>query len=395
MGRHSQTMDSSLLGAPAKTRTSRCAAISIGVNVVLATIGFAAIASSSFGGNLAAAQTFAAVRPMAANRLGRQQMNMGINRMASGARFQQQPRFAPVRAELDQKIEGATIEEFLVDAEPKLQKAIFGMFSACKEVGYKIRTASCDKQACFNAFGDEQLAIDVLADTVIFENLKASGAVATASSEEEPTEVPMGGEGYSVAFDPLDGSSVIDTNFAVGTIWGTWPGDRLVGVTGRQLKSAGIAVYGPRTTITLAVDNMDHAHEFLLVDDDGPMNGQWIKTNEFRSINEGKLIAPGNLRATQDNEGYMALFNYWLENQYQLRYTGGMVPDVNQMMVKGKGVFVNSPNTKSKLRTLYEVAPIGYLIEKAGGKSSDGEKSVLDIMIEQTEQTSQVCYGSA
>jgi sedoheptulose-bisphosphatase len=74
-----------------------------------------------------------------------------------------------------------------------------------------------------------------------------------------------------------------------------------------------------------------------------------------------------------------------------------MVPDVNQMMVKGKGVFVNvnSPNTKSKLRTLYEVAPIGYLIEKAGGKSSDGEKSVLDIMIEQTVQTSQVCYGSA
>lgn len=60
------------------------------------------------------------------------------------------------------------------------------------------------------------MAIDILANNAIFESLKRSGVVATASSEETPTEDPMGGEGYSVAFDPLDGSSVIDTNFAVG-----------------------------------------------------------------------------------------------------------------------------------------------------------------------------------
>lgn len=59
-------------------------------------------------------------------------------------------------------------------------------------------------------------------------------------------------QGYSVAFDPLDGSSIIDTNFAVGTIFGVWPGSKLVGVTGRQLAGAGMAVYGPRTTITVA-----------------------------------------------------------------------------------------------------------------------------------------------
>ncbi|CAN0573939.1 unnamed protein product, partial [Ectocarpus sp. 12 AP-2014] len=126
------------------------------------------------------------------------------------------------------------------------------MFAACKEIAYKIRTASCDKMACFNEFGDEQLAIDVLANNVIFENLKASGCCATASSEETPVEDPMGGEGYSVAFDPLDGSSIIDTNFAVGTIFGVWPGSRLVGVSGRDLAAAGMAVYGPRTTMTVA-----------------------------------------------------------------------------------------------------------------------------------------------
>mmetsp|Transcript_28591 Transcript_28591/g.48008 ORF Transcript_28591/g.48008 Transcript_28591/m.48008 type:complete len:356 (-) Transcript_28591:189-1256(-) len=289
-----------------------------------------------------------------------------------------------------------TIEDWLELCEPGLKKTTMGMFRACKEIAYKIRTASCDKMACFNEFGDEQLAIDILANNVIFQNLKNSGSCATASSEETPTEDPMGGKGYSVAFDPLDGSSIIDTNFAVGTIWGTWEGEKLTGVTGRGIKAAGMAVYGPRTTITLAISNMEGAHEFLLVDDFSAMHGQWIKTNEFNGIESGKLIAPGNLRATQDNEGYSKLFNYWVENMYQLRYTGGMVPDVNQLMVKGKGVFVNcaSKNTKSKLRVLYEVAPIGYIIEKAGGKSSDGSGSVLDILIEDTEQVSQVAFGA-
>eukprot|EP00599_Poterioochromonas_sp_BG-1_P005057 CAMPEP_0173147844 /NCGR_PEP_ID=MMETSP1105-20130129/9368_1 /TAXON_ID=2985 /ORGANISM="Ochromonas sp., Strain BG-1" /LENGTH=361 /DNA_ID=CAMNT_0014062389 /DNA_START=161 /DNA_END=1246 /DNA_ORIENTATION=- len=288
------------------------------------------------------------------------------------------------------------IEEYLAQTEPGLKKAMLGMFRACKEIAYKIRTASCDRMACFNDFGDEQLAIDILANNVIFQNLKNAGSVAIASSEENPTEEPMGGKGYSVAFDPLDGSSVIDTNFAVGTIWGIWEGDHLTGVSGRQLRAAGIAVYGPRTTITMAVDSIPYAHEFLLVDDFSANHGQWIKSNEFKSIDEGKLIAPGNLRATQDNPGYNELFSYWLKNQYQLRYTGGMVPDVNQLLVKGKGIFLNvaSKNTKSKLRVLYEVAPIGFLVEKAGGKTSDGDKSVLDIMIQNTEQVSQVAMGS-
>jgi len=118
-----------------------------------------------------------------------------------------------------------TIEEWLEIAEPKLKKATIAMFQACKEIAYKVRTASCDKMACFNEFGDEQLAIDILANNVIFSRLKDSGVVATASSEETPVEDPVGGMGYSTAFDPLDGSSIIDSNFAVGTIWGTWPGN--------------------------------------------------------------------------------------------------------------------------------------------------------------------------
>lgn len=113
---------------------------------------------------------------------------------------------------------GEPLEDWLYRVEKDLGKCTRAIFAACKEVAYKIRTASCDKMACFNDFGDEQLAIDVLADKVIFDNLSSSGVVATASSEENPSEVSLtpGGK-FSVAFDPLDGSSIIDTNFSVGT----------------------------------------------------------------------------------------------------------------------------------------------------------------------------------
>lgn len=165
---------------------------------------------------------------------------------------------------------GETFEDWLMDnnVSNTLNKTLRAMFASCKEISYKIRTASCAKSACFNEFGDEQLAIDLLADKVIFENLRECGTCATASSEEVPEEVAINSNGsFSVAFDPLDGSSIIDTNFSVGTIFGVWPGSKLTGITGNTLAASGLAVYGPRTTISLAVDGIEGAHEFLLIDD--------------------------------------------------------------------------------------------------------------------------------
>ncbi|MGG6532962.1 UNVERIFIED_CONTAM: hypothetical protein C3P02_20180, partial [Clostridioides difficile] len=113
-------------------------------------------------------------------------------------------------------------------------------------------------------------------------------------------------------------------------------------------------------------------------------------------IGEGKLFSPGNLRATFDNPDYDKLINYYVKEKYTLRYTGGMVPDVNQIIVKEKGIFTNvtSPSTKAKLRLLFEVAPLGFLVEKAGGYSSDGRQSVLDKVIESLDERTQVAYGS-
>eukprot|EP00899_Mesostigma_viride_P011022 jgi/Mesvir1/19921/Mv13191-RA.2 len=309
---------------------------------------------------------------------------------ASRARVASKAAPSPVRAEI-----GDTLEEFLVKAtpNPKLRQMMQSLGEALRTIAFKVRTASCSQISCTNTFGDEQLAVDVLADKLMFEACRYSGVCLSACSEEVPEIVKMGSgeDGFSVAFDPLDGSSIVDTNFTVGTIFGVWPGSKLTGIKGSQLAASGMGVYGPRTTYVLSIAGFPGTHEFLLIDE-----GKWIHVKETTEIKEGKLFSPGNLRATFDNPNYEKLVSYWIGEKYTLRYTGGMVPDVGQIIVKEKGVFCNasSPSTKTKLRMVFEVAPLAYLIEKAGGYSSNGTMSILDIPINTVNDVSQVCYGS-
>jgi sedoheptulose-bisphosphatase len=290
---------------------------------------------------------------------------------------------------------GDTLAEFLVEAtpDPKLRQLMMSMSEAIRTIAFKVRTASCAGTACVNSFGDEQLAVDMLADKLLFEALRFSHVCKYACSEEVPEPVDVGGEGYCVAFDPLDGSSIVDTNFSVGTIFGVWPGDKLKDITGRQQAAAGMGIYGPRTVFCLAIAGYPGTHEFLLQDD-----GKWLHVKDTTEIGEGKLFAPGNLRATFDNPAYERLVSYYLGEKYTLRYTGGMVPDVFQIIVKEKGVFTNvtSPSTKAKLRILFEVAPLALMVEQAGGASScDGKGvSALDIPILGYDQRTEICFGS-
>ncbi|XP_024537277.1 sedoheptulose-1,7-bisphosphatase, chloroplastic isoform X3 [Selaginella moellendorffii] len=327
-------------------------------------------------------------------------------------------RMGAPRAEL-----GDSLEEFLATStkDKSLARLLTCMGEAIRTISFKVKTASCGATACVNTFGDEQLAVDLLANKLLFEALRFSHVCKYACSEEDPELLDMGGPvegGFSVAFDPLDGSSIVDTNFTVGTIFGVWPGDKLTGVTGNDQVAAAMGIYGPRTTYVMAIKGHPGTHEFLLLDD-----GKWQHVKETTSIGEGKLFSPGNLRATFDNPQYEKLINYYVTERYTLRYTGGMVPDVNQVelfivleldlidryesscfffvclsqiIVKEKGVFTNvtSPSTKAKLRLLFEVAPLGLLIENAGGFSSDGHQSVLDKLVVNTDDRTQVAYGS-
>ncbi|KAK8967189.1 hypothetical protein KSP40_PGU001531 [Platanthera guangdongensis] len=102
--------------------------------------------------------------------------------------------------------------------------------------------------------------------------------------------------GFSVPFDPLDGSSIVHTNFTIGTIFGVWPGDKLTGVTRREQVAAAMGIYRPRTPYVIAVKDIPGSNEFLLLDD--------LHVKDTTSIGEGKMFSPGNLRATFDNPDY-------------------------------------------------------------------------------------------
>ena len=294
-------------------------------------------------------------------------------------------------------------------ADEALTDVLESLLESCAVVATKVRTASCDSTACFSPLSgeeeeceeEEEMAVDVLANELLVSGLCETRRVASISSESDGIQQyragAEGGAGFAVAIDPLSGSSIIDTNFAVGTIFGIWRGSTLQNVTGRELLAAGVAVYGPRTTFTVALAEREGTHEFLLVEEAvGGSSGRWSGSNTFDSMREGKLFAPQNLRASATHEGYAKLLDYWRTQEYTLRYTGAAAVDAYQLLVKGFGVFAApaSIGQRAPLRLLYQAMPLAFLTEKAGGASSDGERSLLDVAMKNTDHRTQVALGS-
>lgn len=262
-----------------------------------------------------------------------------------------------------------------------------------------------------NSSGDDQLKLDIACDKAVFSAIRISGVFSIAASEETPVETNVSSsvltptqenESFSVGFDPLDGSSIIDANFSVGSIYGLWPGKGVLHRTGRQQVASAVAMYGPRTTLCIALPSTstnlgkDAVLELTLIN----QLTEWKLSRESIMIQPyGKCFAPGNLRATNDNEKYHALVQHWIKERYTLRYSGGMVPDVYHILTKNHGVFsnVSSVKARAKLRLLYEVAPVGLIVECAGGvtthESYDG--SVLDVKIDDLDKRLGVCFGSS
>jgi sedoheptulose-bisphosphatase len=200
---------------------------------------------------------------------------------------------------------------------------------------------------------------------------------------------------YIVTFDPLDGSSILDTNFAIGSIFAIWKKDnnKLIGAkVSDSLITGVIVVYGPRTTAIIYNDKVKAVQELTLV------KKQWETTeSELTIAKEAKIYAPGNLRAASENKEYLEVMNKWMARGLTLRYSGGLVPDINQLFIKGNGIFVAvaSPSHKAKLRVLYEVAPVVFLIEKAGGKTVARKcESGMDYVIKSYNDKLEFACGS-
>ncbi|KAH9994743.1 sedoheptulose-1,7-bisphosphatase [Xylariaceae sp. FL0662B] len=263
-----------------------------------------------------------------------------------------------------------------------------------------------------NEFGDDQLNVDVLAENIIRDGISRCPSIVTASSEEDPVErqaqKPQAssppGEHYTVAFDPLDGSSIIAPNWAVGTIIGIWQGKTALNQPPATKQVAAVlGVYGPRTTalVALRVHGAEPTCFEVGVGEDGARDSEVVRPvvrlagPPFKT----RWFAPANLRAAAESEQYIGLITHFVQHKYTLRYSGGLVPDVVHALTKGHGIYI-SPVTaasKAKLRRLFELYPLALVVECAGGKAispADGS-DILDRPLENINETAGLVCGTA
>jgi fructose-1,6-bisphosphatase I len=204
-----------------------------------------------------------------------------------------------------------------------------------------------------------------------------------ASEEKEHSEVFRPDAKYFVAYDPLDGSSLVDVNLSVGSIFGIYEND----FGSQNMVAACYVVYGPRVEMVFAENK---TKLYLL------QAGEFEFVKEIRLNEKGKLNAPGG---TQQHWApyHKELIDSFFAEGYRLRYSGGMVPDLHQILLKGGGLF-SYPGTldkpQGKLRCLFEVFPFAYIYEKSGGAAIDGKNDLMTLGHAHIHDTAVCFFGS-
>lgn len=230
-----------------------------------------------------------------------------------------------------------------------------------------------------NPSQEKQMEADVWANGLLKEKITSIDGVGQFASEEEET-IANCGEGLAVAIDPLDGSSNIPTNNLVGTIVGVYDGE--LPCKGEKLVCAFYIVYGPLTTMMVARD--EQVDEYVIEQESGDQV-ELCRTSEDLKIPEPRVYGfGGNKNWTED----FREFESQISKEYKLRYGGAFVGDINQTIHHG-GIFAYPRRTDApngKYRLLFEANPVAYIVETAGGASSDGSRSILEVGVQELHQ---------
>ena len=260
-----------------------------------------------------------------------------------------------------------------------------------------------------NVTGDQVKKLDVWGHEIMAAALRETRGCAAMISEEatEPVEMETGGtRALVVCTDPIDGSSNLDVNGAVGTIFALRPSNGRTPAApaalgrGTEQIAAGYVMYGPATTMVYTVGQGTHG--FTL----NPETGEFLLTHpdiripprgKAYGINEGNVLSwhPGQRAFVE----HLKMKDKPSGRPYSLRYSGAMVADVHRTLLDG-GLFMypadwsDPQKPKAKLRLLYEVAPMAMLVEQAGGRASTGLERVLDLVATEYHQRAAVILGS-
>ncbi len=218
-----------------------------------------------------------------------------------------------------------------------------------------------------NSSGDTPIKADLALDKFLEENFLSLENIKSVFSEEKETPVTKENGSYLIAYDPLDGSSVMEANFLVGTIIGIYEKD----YKAQNLVASLYVVFGHKIELVVALGEVYHYAFYQ---------------NKFHFIetivleNKGKIIASGGNQKDFSLGLKKALEGFFAEN-YRLRYSGSMVADVHHVLVKKGGMF---SYPQKKLRKLFEVFPLALMVEKAKGEAFYFDKGVKKRLLEQS-----------
>ncbi|MQR00151.1 class 1 fructose-bisphosphatase [Glaciimonas soli] len=287
---------------------------------------------------------------------------------------------------------------------------------ACKTISHAVSKGALGEvlgsAGSENVQGEVQKKLDILSNEILLEANEWGGHLAAMASEEMesihpiPNRYPQGE--YLLLFDPLDGSSNIDINVSIGTIFSvlkapdgmTTPTEKDFMQPGRKQVAAGYAIYGPQSMLILTTGNGVHA--FTLDRE----TGSWVLTQSNMQIpveTQEYAINASNARhwyppVTRYINEMQAGATGPLKKNYNMRWIAAMVADVHRILTRG-GIFMYPADSRDtsvpgKLRLMYEANPMALLVEQAGGLATDGKQAILDIQPTKLHQRVPVFLGS-
>lgn len=315
-----------------------------------------------------------------------------------------------------------TLDEFTVyqtrqfpHATGNLSTILRDIGLACKFINKQVNKAGLvdilGAHGAVNVQGEEQMKLDIFANEVLINVLRNSSECAGIASEENDDFMAFDDEfslnaKYVVMFDPLDGSSNIDVNASIGTIFCIYKRISPVGTPvtaedflqkGRNVMAAGYVIYGSSTMMVYATRL--GVNGFTLE----PSIGEFcLSHKDMKCPEKGKIYSLNQGNSCKYDEKLKSFLGYCMEEDkessrpYSHRYIGSMVADLHRTLIKG-GIFMypaDMKNANGKLRLLYECNPMSYVIEMAGGMSTTGAEAVLDVQPGELHQRVPIFIGS-
>ena len=252
-----------------------------------------------------------------------------------------------------------------------------------------------------NTTGEQQQKLDVLANIRFTRALSKGGEVCALISEETESFVDLNNEGnYVIAIDPLDGSSNIDVNVSIGTIFSVYRRKSKVGTPikdedilqkGSEQVAAGYILYGSSTMLVYTTGHGVNGFTYE------PTLGEYFLSHEnMKMPGDGKIFSINEGSANSFEKPVKDYLQYCKDKNYTARYIGSLVADFHRNMLKG-GIYIypaTAKDSNGKLRLMYECNALAFVAEQSGGKASDGVKRILDIQPKALHQRTPFYVGS-